>query len=63
MQTKYDDRRRGALFAAFPHVYATLFSGFYLALILLIVVLIVRVWVSNSAANARRRAGEVFGIG
>jgi len=32
----------GALFAAFPHVYATLFSGFYLALILLIVVLIVR---------------------
>jgi cytochrome d ubiquinol oxidase subunit II len=32
----------GALFAAFPHVYATLFSGFYLALIMLIVVLIVR---------------------
>jgi cytochrome bd ubiquinol oxidase subunit II len=32
----------GALFAAFPHVYATLFSGFYLALILLIAALIVR---------------------
>jgi len=32
----------GALFASFPHVYATLFSGFYMALILLIVALIVR---------------------
>jgi cytochrome d ubiquinol oxidase subunit II len=32
----------GALFAAFPHVYATLFSGFYLALFLMLVVLIGR---------------------
>jgi cytochrome d ubiquinol oxidase subunit II len=32
----------GAMFAAFPHWYATLFSGFYLALVLLLVVLIVR---------------------
>jgi len=32
----------GAIFAAFPHVYATVFSGFYLALILLLVGLIVR---------------------
>jgi cytochrome d ubiquinol oxidase subunit II len=32
----------GALFASFPHVYATLFSGFYLALILMLVALIVR---------------------
>lgn len=32
----------GALFAAFPHVYATVFSGFYLALILLLVGLIFR---------------------
>ncbi|MBU2515680.1 cytochrome d ubiquinol oxidase subunit II [bacterium] len=32
----------GALFAAFPHVYATVFSGFYLALILLLVALIFR---------------------
>ena len=32
----------GALFAAFPHVYATLFSGFYLALFLMLVALIVR---------------------
>ncbi|HOY58385.1 MAG TPA: cytochrome d ubiquinol oxidase subunit II [Verrucomicrobiota bacterium] len=32
----------GALFAAFPVVYATVFSGFYLALILLLVALIFR---------------------
>lgn len=32
----------GAMFAAFPHVYATLFSGFYLALFLLLLALIGR---------------------
>ncbi|MFA6092574.1 MAG: cytochrome d ubiquinol oxidase subunit II [Elusimicrobiota bacterium] len=32
----------GAIFAAFPNVYATLFSGFYLALILLLAALILR---------------------
>ena len=32
----------GALFAAFPAVYATVFSGFYLALMLLLVALILR---------------------
>lgn len=32
----------GATFAAFPHWYATLFSGFYLALLLMLVALIVR---------------------
>lgn len=32
----------GATFAAFPHVYATMFSGFYLALFLLLLGLIVR---------------------
>ncbi len=32
----------GAMFAAFPHLYATLFSGFYLALVLMLVALIVR---------------------
>jgi cytochrome d ubiquinol oxidase subunit II len=32
----------GAIFAAFPHWYATLFSGFYLALFLMLVALIVR---------------------
>ncbi len=32
----------GATFAAFPHWYATLFSGFYLALFLLLMALIVR---------------------
>ncbi len=32
----------GAVFAAFPHVYATVFSGFYLAIMLLLVGLIFR---------------------
>jgi cytochrome d ubiquinol oxidase subunit II len=32
----------GAMFAAFPHWYATLFSGFYLALFLMLLALIVR---------------------
>jgi cytochrome d ubiquinol oxidase subunit II len=32
----------GAMFASFPHVYATLFSGFYLALVLMLVALILR---------------------
>jgi cytochrome d ubiquinol oxidase subunit II len=32
----------GAIFAAFPHWYATLFSGFYLALFLMLTALIVR---------------------
>ncbi len=32
----------GAMFAAFPHWYATLFSGFYLALVILLLGLIVR---------------------
>ena len=32
----------GALFAAFPHVYATVFSGFYTAFMLLLFVLIFR---------------------
>jgi len=32
----------GAIFAAFPNWYATLFSGFYLALFLILIALIVR---------------------
>lgn len=32
----------GAIFAAFPHVYATVFSGFYLALMLLLLAMIFR---------------------
>jgi cytochrome d ubiquinol oxidase subunit II len=32
----------GAIFAAFPHWYATMFSGFYLALVLMLLALIVR---------------------
>ena len=32
----------GAMFAAFPHWYATLFSGYYLAFVLLLLALIAR---------------------
>lgn len=32
----------GAMFAAFPHMYATLFSGFYVALIFMLIGLIIR---------------------
>jgi len=48
----------GALFAAFPHWYATLFSGFYLALVVILLALIARgvaFKFRNSEANPRWR--------
>ena len=42
----------GALFASFPHVYATLFSGFYLALFLMLAALIMRGEHSSSVPRA-----------
>jgi cytochrome d ubiquinol oxidase subunit II len=49
----------GATFAAFPAWYATMFSGFYIALLLLLVLLIVRVlsfeWREKSESPAWRR--------
>ena len=54
----------GATFAAFPAWYATMFSGFYLALLLVLVCLIVRVvsfeWRERSDG---RRAGARSGCG
>lgn len=57
----------GALFAAFPPVYATVFSGFYLAFVLLLVALIVRAvsFEFRSKVDApgwRRRWDVAFGI-
>jgi len=53
----------GALFAAFPIVYATVFSGFYLALILLLLALIVRAaameFRSRRESSAWRQAWDV----
>ena len=50
----------GATFAAFPKWYGTMFSGFYLALLLVLVLLIVRVvsfeWGSKSESPRWRRA-------
>ncbi len=58
----------GATFAAFPEWYATLFSGFYLALFLILVALIVRVcafeWrskIDSPTWRARWDAAIVFG--
>jgi len=52
----------GALFAAFPLVYATVFSGFYLALVLLLVALIFRAvaleFRDQVAGEAWRRAWD-----
>lgn len=58
----------GALFAAFPEVYATVFSGFYLALMLLLVALIARAvsfeFRSKVESPAWRRAWDLaFGLG
>lgn len=52
----------GAMFAAFPHWYATLFSGFYLALFVILLALIVRIagieYRSKVADQRWRKAGD-----
>ncbi len=52
----------GATFAAFPVWYATMFSGFYLALLLILAFLIVRVvsfeWREKADHPAGRRSGR-----
>jgi cytochrome d ubiquinol oxidase subunit II len=58
----------GALFAAFPHAYATVFSGFYLAMVLLLGALIVRAvsieFRSKETARIWRFAWDVgFAVG
>jgi len=47
----------GALFAAFPHAYATTFSGFYLAMMLVLIGLIFRAVSMEFRANDPARAG------
>lgn len=47
----------GALFAAFPHAYATAFSGFYLAMMLVLCALIFRAVSMEFRVNDERRAG------
>ena len=54
----------GATFAAFPEWYATLFSGFYLPLLLILVALIVRgVAFEYRGKRRRARAGGAAGTG
>lgn len=54
----------GALFAAFPHAYATVFSGFYLALMIVLLGLILRAvsieFFTLEAANKKVWAGTFF---
>ncbi len=54
----------GAMFAAFPHWYATLFSGFYLPLLLILLALILRAvgfeFRSKLAAQGWRRTADQF---
>ncbi len=55
----------GAIFAAFPHWYATMFSGFYLALVLVLVGLILRgvaMEFRSKAPGASWRAGWDWAI-
>jgi cytochrome d ubiquinol oxidase subunit II len=47
----------GALFAAFPHAYATAFSGFYMAMMLVLLALIFRAVSMEFRANDPARAG------
>lgn len=51
----------GALFAAFPHVYATMFSAFYLALFLMLVALILRGVAFDLRGRRRAFAGSASG--
>ena len=58
----------GALFAAFPEVYATVFSGFYIAFMLLLVALIFRAvsiefYHQVDSPSWRTAWGWAFGIG
>ena len=53
----------GATFAAFPAWYATAFSGFYLALVLVLFFLIIRVVSFESARQERQPAGAPPGAG
>lgn len=50
----------GTLFGAFPHWYATMFSGFYLALILLLLALIVRGVAFEFRSKEARRGWRNF---
>ena len=52
-----------ATFAAFPVWYATMFSGFYVAFLLLLVLLIVRVVSFEWRGKAETRAGGRSGRG
>lgn len=51
----------GAMFAAFPEWYATMFSGMYLALFLILVMLILRISAIEWRSKIARRSGAPCG--
>ena len=51
-----------AMFAAFPGWYATMFSGMYLAMVLLLAALSSAVWPLSTGASGMRPAGAVPGM-
>ena len=51
----------GAIFAAFPHVYATVFSGFYLALMLVLFPLFLELFLLNFIQKTIPWAGKGVG--
>ncbi len=53
----------GASFAAWPPLYAASFSGFYLAMFVVLAALILRPVASSIAANSTTQFGAPFGIG
>src|SRR5512135_2284860 len=50
----------GAIFAAFPHWYATMFSGYYLALVVMLVALILRGVAFEFRSKDKRREWRSF---
>ena len=54
---------RGAIFAAWPLIYAVSFSGFYLAMLLVLWALILRPGGFKYAASSKARAGARPGTG
>ena len=53
----------GAIFAAWPALYAVSFSGFYLAMLAILLALILRPVGSSSAARSMTRGGRRCGTG
>lgn len=52
----------GAMFAAFPHFYATMFSGYYLVFVFILLGLILRGVSLSSGARPKGKGGQERGM-